>query len=327
MNVLRIFGIVVAVHALAFLLIMANPGCSTKSKSPASVAATPATSASDSSASPFVSAPPVAGDSGGISFDPNAVAGSSRFSPTRPNTPAASAVTTEPVADVTPASTVTVGKGDSLWSIAKKHGIPVVELAAANNLKTGATLQVGQKLVVPSKGAPAAGKTAATPAAHSATASKSSGKSTDAAAPAAEPAPAAAKSSTYTRHVVKAGETLGIIARKYGVKQGDIAVANNITNPATLRVGREIVIPAPSKSTKAAASAKGSDSNATTEPKPASNNPASGSVQDTAQPAQIPSMPVIGGSSEQDSDGGLKPAPAANVPVIKIEEEPNSSGK
>jgi LysM repeat protein len=325
MNVLRIFGLVVAVHALAFLLIMANPGCSTKSKSPASVAAAPATTASDSSASPFVSAPPAAGEAGGVSFDPNAVAGASRFSPTRPNTPAATAVTTEPVADVTPASTITVGKGDSLWSIAKKHGIPVVDLAAANNLKTGATLQVGQKLVVPSKAAASAPKASGTSTGHASTSAKSSSRSAEA-APAAEPAAAPAKSGSYTRHVVKAGETLGIIARKYGVKQGDIAVANNITNPATLRVGREIIIPSASKSTKAAASAKGSDSNATTEPKPASNNPASGSVQETAQPAQVPSMPVIGGSSVQDS-GGLQPAPASNVPVIKLEEESTSPGK
>lgn len=324
MNVLRIFGIVVAVHALAFLLIMANPGCSTKSKSPASVAAAPAAPASDTGSSPFISAPAAAGDQGGLNFDPNAVAGASRFSPTRPNTPAASAVTSEPVADVTPASTITVGKGDSLWSIAKKHGIPVVELAAANNLKTGATLQVGQKLVVPSKGAVAT-KAGSAPASHSTATTKASAKTPEA-APVSETAPAP-KSSGYTRHVVKAGETLGIIARKYGVKQGDIAVANNITNPATLRIGREIVIPSASKSTKAAASAKGSDSSATTEPKPASNKPASGSAQETTQPAQVPSMPIIGGPSVQDSGSGLQPAPASDVPVIKLEEESTSPGK
>lgn len=321
MNVLRIFGIVVAVHALAFLLIMANPGCSTKSKSPASVSAAPAAPAADTASSPFISAPDSAGEQGGLNFDPNAVAGASRFSPTRPNTPGASAVTAEPVPDVIPATTITVGKGDSLWSIAKKHGIPVVELAAANNLKTGATLQVGQKLVVPAKGAASAAKTAS----HSSATTKASAKAPEA-APASETAPAA-KSSAYTRHVVKAGETLGIIARRYGVKQGDIAVANNITNPATLRVGRELVIPSASKSTKAAASAKGSDSSATTEPKPASNKPASGSAQETTQPAQVPSMPIIGDPSVQDSDSGLQPAPATDVPVIKLEEESAFPGR
>ena len=70
------------------------------------------------------------------------------------------------------------------------------------------------------------------------------GAATTAAAPMAEPAgvPAAATTEA-TKHTVKPGETLGGIARKYGVRQGEIAVANNITDPRKIQPGQELIIP------------------------------------------------------------------------------------
>lgn len=44
-------------------------------------------------------------------------------------------------------------------------------------------------------------------------------------------------------HTVRRGETLASIARRYGVGVKTIMAANGITNPRTLRVGRELVIP------------------------------------------------------------------------------------
>ncbi|WP_183650037.1 cell division endopeptidase DipM [Brucella daejeonensis] len=54
----------------------------------------------------------------------------------------------------------TVKSGDSLYSIAQKHSIPVEQLKKANGLSNG-VIRVGQSLVIPSASAPVATKVAA----------------------------------------------------------------------------------------------------------------------------------------------------------------------
>lgn len=321
MKVLRIFGIVAFVHAFAFLLIMANPGCSTKPKpapTPASTETTPASSSpalsvptSNTAETPALGAAPQsvgAESSGGISFDPNATAISvPRYSPTRPGTPASTALQAEPVTDVTPATTISVGKGDSLWSIAKKHNIPVADLAAANNLKTGATLRVGQKLVVPGKALGSSTETASAKEEATPASPASSHKTASTVETPAAKVPAAGG----VKHIVKPGETLAVIARKYGVKAGDVAVANNITNPAMIRAGKELVIPgwqAPKSSGKGGAAETPAGEGA----------PAAKATSKTVEPLVMPKIGLP--SPEQDLDAGLKPATNNSVPVIKLED-------
>ena len=53
-------------------------------------------------------------------------------------------------------ATHTVRGGESFWSISRKYGVGVRELAAWNGMAPGDTLSVGRKLVVWTKGAPAA---------------------------------------------------------------------------------------------------------------------------------------------------------------------------
>ena len=45
------------------------------------------------------------------------------------------------------------------------------------------------------------------------------------------------------RYAVKAGDTLGVIARDYGVHPSDLVELNELNDPDTLRVGQEILIP------------------------------------------------------------------------------------
>ncbi|MYZ47365.1 peptidoglycan DD-metalloendopeptidase family protein [Propylenella binzhouense] len=54
------------------------------------------------------------------------------------------------------AGAYTVQSGDSLWGIARQHGVTVSELSAANGL-SGAPLKVGQTLAIPRAGSSAAG--------------------------------------------------------------------------------------------------------------------------------------------------------------------------
>jgi LysM repeat protein len=260
MKILKILGIAAGLHALALILLLSSPGCS-NSKAAATdappITAAPAADASSAS-------------QGGITLAPDSVG--IRYSPTRPGTTVASALETQPVTDVTPATTYSVASGDSLSTIAKKNHLTKSDLAAANNLRLTSVLHVGQKLIIPAKAGQA-------PAAPSATAP----------ARAAEQAPAEkAAAADSARHVVRAGETLGGIARKYGVKQGDIAVANNITDPRKIQPGQELIIPARSA--------------------------ASGAKQAKAPAAKAEP------AADEDLDAGLKPPSAAEVPVVKIDD-------
>jgi LysM repeat protein len=244
MKVLKIFGVVVGIHAFALILIFANPGCSSAHKTAPSAsdtvistdASSPAVSVPSSNGSPISAAPSDSFSGAPISFDPNAAATSSssvRFSPTRPGSAAAGVLEAQPVTDVTPATTYTVVKGDSLWTVAKKNHLSVSELTAANNMKASATVHVGQKIIIPGK-APTAHSHVADAAATRLPAAETVVKT-------ATPAPKGPADSV--RHVVKPGETLGAIARKYQVKVGEIATANNISDPAKIRPGMELTIP------------------------------------------------------------------------------------
>jgi LysM repeat protein len=299
MKIIRVFGIVVGIHLFALMLIFANPGCSSTSK--------PAPALAETAVTPAPSAPvitvPLSGTSeqssltpAPIGFDPSAPAVASvRYSPTRPGTPAASALESAPIADVTPATTYTVKPGDNLWNLAKKNHLSVSDLAAANNMKAGTALRPGQKLLIPGK-APA-------------TASVSSPATSSATAAATTPAPSAAKpAGEGIQHTVKMGESLSVIAKKYGVKQGDIAVANNITDPKMIRPGQILTIPgwqAPAgKNGKTPAKAGGLTTDAMMKP------------VEPVKPLFV--IPAI----EQDLDSGLKSTSASDVPVIKVEEAP-----
>jgi|UniRef100_UPI004049390C LysM repeat protein len=314
MKLLKIFGIVAGIHVVALILIFANPGCSTTSKrvTPAdTVASTP---------EPMVSVPNLSNDySSGSSgdyastqinatdsdspitnaplfFNPDApaVANDGRYSPTRPNTAVAGALKAEPVADVLPVTTYTVVRGDSLWSIAKRNGLSVVELSAANNLRASSTLQLGQKLIIPGK---SVSNTPATVAVET---------------KAVETKAASTSSKESITHVVKSGETLGGIARKYQVKMGDVATANNISDPAKIRPGQSLVIPGWSAPV------------ATTTPKPAETKPAPAPVSNspvTNSPVQPVNNPVIFTPPPMDRplDEGFVNDPG-DAPVIQVEE-------
>lgn len=298
MKILKIFGIVVGIHLFALILIFANPGCSSTAKTPPSPGDT--SSAPGTSASPIVAAPSSSSStsptttesptSSAITFNPDAPAAPAptpsetgvRFTPTRPGTPVAGALLSEPVADVTPATSYTVKSGDNLSTIARKNNITLAQLTAANGLSTKAILRPGQKLIIPTKTASGA--------------ATGSGSAAGVAAKSKDPFAAAAASnsgSDAVKHVVRSGETLGAIARRYGVGQGEIAVANNISDPARIRPGMELVIPGwkspGSKNGKSSRSAN--DTSAAPSSAPAAFEPLAPATNPSAPPP-VPVIPV-----------------------------------
>jgi membrane-bound lytic murein transglycosylase D len=98
-----------------------------------------------------------------------------------------------------------VRSGENLSTIASRYRCSVSNLRSWNNLR-GNTIHPGQKLVV-----------------HSGTDSQSASSS---AAPAAKETTAKAESKTY--HVVKNGENLGLIAKKYKCSTNDLRKWNNL---------------------------------------------------------------------------------------------------
>lgn len=224
MKILKIFGVVVAVHAAVFMFVFAIPGCSTKSRPVSKEPATDTGAATPSVSypgAPTEAAAPVAGTEtpapeGGpmVSFN------SQRYNPTRPGSSAATVLQSADVTGVTPASTYKVQPNDSLWKVAKKHGLGVDDLAKANSLRPNSPLKVGQKLIIPGKSAKAG-------------------------------ASAASGTRTYT---VKSGDSLGSIARKQGTSVADIRSLNPELKSDTVRVGQELALPASGKSAAAAAS-------------------------------------------------------------------------
>jgi LysM repeat protein len=297
MKILKIFGVVVGIHVFALILIFANPGCSSAKQPPASetviAGGDPAPlngpEGSGDTGSPLTSAPgDVSFPSVPPSFDPNAPAPAVRFSPTRPGTPAAATLEAQPVADVTPASTYTVVKGDSLWTIAKRQNSSVAEIAAANNLRPAATVRVGQRLIIPAK----------------ATAGVSAHVEPTETVP---EMPVAKRSTDAVRHVVKPGETLGAIARKYQVKVGEIATANNISDPARIRPGMELTIP-------------GWQTPANRSPRPSTRSAAPAApVQAPATTAPADSVPtIVIAPGDPDLDSELR-SKTGEPPVIQVE--------
>ncbi len=110
-----------------------------------------------------------------------------------------------------------VVKGDSFAKIAKKNGVSVKAIQAANPGVAPTKLKVGQKLSIPPGGSPAATS-----------------------APAGQSAVESTGGEAYT---VKSGDTLTKIAKAHGTTVKAIKAASNLTTDH-IKVGQKLTIPA-----------------------------------------------------------------------------------
>lgn len=142
----------------------------------------------------------------------------------------------QPAAPQTTSISYTVQPGDTLNRIAQRFNLTWRQLMDANGLTDPNRITVGQRLVIPNQPLPP--EQAAQPTAAPAQA--------PAAVQAVEPTvapPAAVAQATARTHVVKRGEGLAAIGRKYGISWTTIAAANNISNPNLIYAGMVLVIP------------------------------------------------------------------------------------
>ncbi len=117
----------------------------------------------------------------------------------------------------------TVSAGDTVGSIAAEYKVSTRELLALNDIKDPRIIRVGQEITIPS---------AAT----------------------VRPAMTEAKPTKQTEeYKVRAGDTLGEIARKFSVSQKELKKINNIKNVRHLRVGQQLLLPSAEKATESAA--------------------------------------------------------------------------
>jgi LysM repeat protein len=103
-----------------------------------------------------------------------------------------------------------VRRGDTLFSIARRFGTTIGAIAQANGLSNPRYIRAGQRLIIPG------------------------------AYPACAPPSAVAGTTVY---MVRRGDTLYSIARRYGTTVAAIAQANGIANPHRIWAGQRLVIP------------------------------------------------------------------------------------
>lgn len=108
-----------------------------------------------------------------------------------------------------------VQRGDTLFSISRRYGVSVHDLAAANGLAWNAWIYTGQRLTIPG---------------------------------ASSPSPVPAPPATGDIYVVQRGDTLLSIALKHGIRVSQLASANGLAWNAWVYAGQRLVIPGGSAS-------------------------------------------------------------------------------
>lgn len=97
-----------------------------------------------------------------------------------------------------------IQKGETVYALSKKYNISITEILEKNNIEDASHIKIGQKLIIPKK--------IKTPL----------------------------KNKEY---IVKKGDTLFGLSKKFGVTFSSLLTANNLTNNSILKIGQRLKIP------------------------------------------------------------------------------------
>lgn len=218
-----------------------------------------------------------------------------------------------------PGQEIEVRQGDTLYGLARRHGVTVDGLRSANNLQ-GTNLKPGQKLYLPKGSTGAARMTAA--------------ESQAPVSSAAERAPASATTTTAEApadwtgsHTVKPGESLYKISRDIKVNLNDLERYNGIADARKVKPGTVLKVPgsagndtaakaAPQETAKTADASPATPSSAPALEQAAASTPATSSSQEPKILNAEPSK-VAAAEPSTKSDADAPPASVTGTPKLR----------
>lgn len=154
---------------------------------------------------------------------------------TRPRNPLAGVDVTPKSSTAAPPKAHKVAKGETLYRISKKYGVTVDQIKAWNN-KTTNTIYPGEQLQVSAAPATATPQTALTAKGGSSTA-----------APSSTAGYTGPKESNTTNkaahfHVVRSGETVALLALRYGYTEDRFRKMNDLNPNEMIRIGQQLKV-------------------------------------------------------------------------------------
>jgi LysM repeat protein len=185
----------------------------------------------------------------------------------------------------------TVKQGETLSELAERYGTTVQQLMQINGLNSAQDLWAGSRIQVPVKRRVAAAKPAA---------------------------PAVNRNAT--QHKVQPGESLSLIAQRYGVSTQNLIAINGISDPNTVVVGQTLQLrgtpkPKPAATPKPVAA----------KPKPVAAKPKPApkpAAKPAAQPAPSAQPAATAATPEPKPEPKPEPTPAAKPVAAKPEPKP-----
>ncbi len=120
-----------------------------------------------------------------------------------------------------------VRSGETLSTIASRHGVSLARLAELNGIERPYRIRAGQALALPSRGAPAAAVARA-----------------DKEPAAAKPTPPTGVVGSENRYVVRRGDTLSKVAARHGMSEDALMELNNIRNRNFVYEGQVLALSA-----------------------------------------------------------------------------------